>query len=51
MEERVKYEKIICPMCEAEQLDCRRNCINCGIPLTKEVQRERIVDGFNYRQL
>lgn len=38
------YEKIKCPVCETEQLACRRNCIECGRTLTKEVQRERIMD-------
>lgn len=45
----VEYKTMACPYCETEQLDCRRTCTNCGRTLTKEVQRERIVDGFNYR--
>lgn len=45
MEEEVKYEKIKCPVCETEQLACRRNCIECGRTLTKAAQHERVVDA------
>lgn len=50
--EEVKYEKIICPMCETEQLACRRNCIHCGITLTKTVDTvDKLKELLTYQYL